>query len=374
MNKKKILILGNNDSGLYDFRKEVLQAMLAGGYEVHVSVPDNGFLYKIKDLGCICHETVMDRRGMNPVKDLKLLLFYLRLLKQINPAVVLAYTIKPNIYGGLACRFKKVPCIATITGLGTALEGGGLLKKMLVFLYRTALKKASCIFFQNRNNLEFMKNEGCIAPDAPTALVSGSGVNLEEHRFCAYPEDDGVIFVSAMRIMKAKGVEELLAAAETIHREYQNVKFWLLGDYEEETKELYSPQITRLQTEGILEYYGYRDDIALFFERCHAVIHPSYHEGMSNVLQEAAAAGRPCLASNVSGCREIIENGVSGLTFTAQNTAALTECIRSFLALNYTDRCRMGQNARKYVEENFDREKVVKAYLVRIADIIEQKG
>ena len=160
MKKKAILILGNNDSGLYDFRKEVLLSMMEHGYEVHVSVPDNGFMHKIQALGCICHETFMERRGMNPAKDLKLFSFYRRLIKKVRPAAVLTYTIKPNIYGGFACRLAKVPYIATITGLGTALEGGGLLKNMLVVMYRMALKKAACIFFQNRTNLDFMKNEG----------------------------------------------------------------------------------------------------------------------------------------------------------------------------------------------------------------------
>lgn len=369
MEKKKILILTNNDSGLYDFRKEVLTAMMEQGYEVHVSAPDNGFLHKIRALGCICHETVLDRRGMNPVRDLKLFRFYLRLLKQIKPAAVLGYTIKPNIYGGLACQIKRVPFIATITGLGTTLEGGGLLKQMIVLMYRSALRKAACVFFQNRSNLEFMKNEGCIAMDAPVKLVSGSGVNLEEYRYEPYPADGEVIFVSAMRIMKTKGIEELMQAAKTIHGEYPNARFWLLGDYESETKALYQPQIEALQEKGVLEYFGYRDDIPVFFRKCHAMVHPTYFEGMSNVLQEAAATGRPTLASNVTGCREIIEDGASGLTFTAESAEALTDALRHFLSLSYEDRRRMGQRAREYVAENFDRKKVVQAYLDKIGEI-----
>jgi len=328
-------------------------------------------LSKIKELGCICHETVMDRRGMNPARDLKLLGFYWKLLRQIKPAAVLTYTIKPNVYGGFACRLAKVPYFPTVTGLGTALEKEGLLKKMVVLMYKTAFKKAACIFFQNRANLEFMKNEGCIAVDAPVRLVSGSGVNLEDHGFTPYPADGKVILVSVMRILKSKGIGELMQAAETIHKEYPDTVFWLLGDYENAEQDLYQPQIERLQAEGILEYYGFREDIKQFFQSCHAVVHPTYAEGMSNVLLEASATGRPCLASNVDGCREIIENGVSGLTFTAQSVSALTEAIRHFLSLSYEDRKRMGERARLYVEENFDRKKVVQAYLEKIAEVTE---
>lgn len=144
--KQSVLVLGNSDSGLYDFRKEVLMALMQEGYEVHVSVPDTGYLEKIKKLGCICHETVMERRGMNPLKDGKLLLFYRKLLKTIHPAAVLTYTIKPNIYGGVACRLAKVPYLVNITGLGTTLEHDGALQKLIVLLYRTGMSGAGCVF------------------------------------------------------------------------------------------------------------------------------------------------------------------------------------------------------------------------------------
>lgn len=368
---KSVLILGNSDSGLYDFRRELLQALLEAGYQVHVSVPDTGYVNRIKALGCCCHDTVMERRGMNPVKDLKLFGFYLRLLKEVKPAVVLTYTIKPNIYGGLACRLKRIPYLVNITGLGTALEHEGLLQKMLVLLYRESLKKAGCIFFQNRRNREFMQDKGCVEPGAVTRIISGSGVNLTEHQPRPYPEEETLRFVSVMRIMKDKGIEELLAAAKTIHAEHPNTLFEILGSYEEETRKQYQPVIEDLQSAGIVQYYGYRDDVPEFYAHCQAVIHPSYHEGMSNVLQEAAATARPVLASNISGCREIFENGISGISFQPGSAESLTEAVRSFLSLSREDRKRMGEEARSYVEQNFDRQKVVQIYLDTIRELIE---
>lgn len=368
---KVILVLGNSDSGLYDFRKEVLTALMDAGCSVHVSVPDTGYVSKIKALGCICHDTVMERRGMNPAKDLKLFSFYLRLIKETGPAAVLTYTIKPNIYGGMACRLKRVPYLVNITGLGTTLEHEGMLQKMIVLMYRESLKAAGCIFFQNRYNREFMLEKGCIRKDMPTKIISGSGVNLKEHLPKPYPKGEQVRFVSVMRIMKDKGIEELLAAAEAVHREHPQVLFEILGAYEEETRSLYEPQIEDLQSRGIVQYYGYRDDVPAFYEHCQAVVHPSYHEGMSNVLQEAAATGRPVIASNISGCREIFEDGVSGIAFKPKDAAALTDAIRAFLSLSYEDRSSMGRRARAFVESYFDRDKVVRAYLETVGELTD---
>lgn len=367
---RSILVLGNSDSGLHDFRKEVLTALTDAGYTVHVSVPDTGYVEKIRALGCICHETAMERRGMNPAKDIKLFSFYLRLIKEVKPAAVLTYTIKPNIYGGMACRFKRVPYLVNITGLGTTLEHEGMLQKLIVFLYRESLKKAGCIFFQNRRNREFMLEKGCIRADAVTKIISGSGVNLKEHQPKPYPNGDQVRFVSVMRIMKDKGIEELLAAAESVHREHPETVFEILGAYEEESRDLYQPRIEDLQSRGIVRYYGYRDDVPAFYESCQAVIHPSYHEGMSNVLQEAAATGRPLIASNINGCKEIFEDGISGIAFAPKSAAALTDAVLAFLALSGEDRASMGRKARAFVEENFDREKVVRTYLDTLRELV----
>ena len=367
--KPVALILANSDSGLYDFRKELLKALLEKGFQVAVSVPDTGYVEKIRSLGVECIPTVMDRRGMNPAKDFKLLTFYMRQLQEKRPSIVLTYTIKPNIYGGLACRLKRVPYLVNITGLGTALEHGGMLQKFLVLLYRMALKKARCIFFQNTRNKDFMMEKGCIKKNAPVKVIPGSGVNLSEHEAKPFPKEEKVRFLSIMRLMKDKGIEELLQAAEEIHREYPETTFELLGAYEEETRKIYEPRVRDLQSQGVLQYYGYRDDVPDFLEHAQAVIHPSYHEGMSNVLLEAAATARPVLASNVTGCKETFEDNVSGIAFEPGNAKALTEAIRKFLALSVKEREEMGEKGRAYVETHFDRKLVVEAYLEAIKTV-----
>lgn len=374
--KQSILILSNSDSGLCDFRKELLSELVSQGYRVLVSVPDTGYVERIRSLGCECIETALDRRGMNPVKDMKLLLFYLKLIRKYRPGAVLTYTIKPNIYGGLAARITGTPYLVNITGLGTTLEKEGPLQKMIVLMYRTALKKASCVFFQNRVNHDFMKEKGCVT--GKTRIISGSGVNLQEHGYEAYPEtgaeqkDAGgqIRFLSIMRLMKSKGIEELFAAAEAIHDQFPHVVFQLLGAYEEESRSQYEPVVKKLEKCGALEYYGYRDDVPDFLKNCHAVVHPSYHEGMSNVLLEAAATGRPVLASNVEGCRNTFQNGISGIAFEVKSADSLKEALERFLTFSHEQRSEMGKQGRKFVEANFDRRLVVKAYLEELQSVI----
>ena len=365
--KPCVLILSNSDSGLYDFRREVLQALLDEGRRVLVSVPDTGYVQRIRALGCEYLPTSFERRGMNPAKDLKLLLFYRGLMKKYRPEAVLTYTIKPNVYGGLAAAWTKTPYLANVTGLGTTLEHEGLLQKLIVLLYRAGLKKASCVFFQNRGNRDFMRKKGCLS--GKSRIIPGSGVNLSEHRPEEYPPEtapDGrkrIVFLSILRLMEDKGIGELLEAARRIHARHPETVFRLLGAYEEETRARYEPLVEKLQKEGVLEYYGYRDDVPAFLAQCHALIHPSYHEGMSNVLLEAAATARPVLASAVEGCLDTFEDGVSGISFAPKDAESLEKAAEAFLALPYEKKREMGQKGREYVEKRFDRNLVVNAYL-----------
>lgn len=371
---KQVLILSNSDSGLYDFRREVLQELMARGCSVLVSVPDTGYADRLARLGCTMIPTVMERRGMNPFKDLKLLLFYLKLMKTYRPEAVLTYTIKPNIYGGLAARLSKTAYLANITGLGTTLEHDGPLQKLIVVLYRTALRRAACVFFQNKGNRDFLLQKGCVSAKARTRVIPGSGVNLAVHTAKAYPADgEKIRFLSIMRLMKDKGIDELLGAAQKIHEKHPETVFQLLGAYEEETRERYEPLVDRLTKQGVLEYYGYRDDVPAFLEGCQALIHPSYHEGMSNVLLEAAATGRPVLASAVEGCLDTFQDGVSGFSFAPKSAQALEEAVERFLACSYDVRKEMGLAGRAYVEERFDRRLVVTAYMEEIESLFVQE-
>lgn len=367
----KILILTNYANGLYLFRKELLQAFLQKKIQVKVSLPYDENCKKIEALGCSVIETPLERRGNNLIHDGKLFFFYKRLIKQEKPDVVLTYTIKPNLYGGLACRMRKVPYLCNVTGLGTALEGGGLLSRLLLAFYKISTKKAARVFFQNAANKQFMQDKKIALETA--GLLPGSGVNLKEHPFCEYPsEENGILFLTVIRIMKDKGIEEFLSAAREIHKENGQVRFILVGEYEEETKSYYEPQIQQLCDEGIISYLGHIDNVKEVMAKSHVILHPSYHEGLSNVLLEAAACGRPVLATNVAGCRETMQEGISGLTFAPRDKKSLIHTLETFLTYTEKDRRDMGVRGREYVEAEFDRNKVILAYFQEIEHITGQ--
>lgn len=362
---KKILILANSASGLYDFRNELLKELLSE-YEVHVSLPDEEKVPELAQEGCKVHHTAIDRRGMNPVRDLGLCFSYWKLLGSVKPDVVLTYTIKPNIYGNLVCRIRKIPYIANITGLGSVFENGGTVQKLVVFLYKMSLKNASCVFFQNKKNREIFQHHGIC--QKKTRLVPGSGVNLDRHAFEEYPsKEEKTIFLYVGRVMKEKGIEELLYAAKAVRKENPQTVFRLIGNYEDDYKDI----ISRYEKEGIVELISYQKEIHPYYKQASAVLMPSYHEGMSNVILEAAATGRPVIASDIPGCQEGFTEGVTGFGFPARDKEALLEALRRFLCLSYEERAQMGRNARKKMEREFDRSYVVRAYLEEIKSCIQ---
>lgn len=368
----KILILTNSAEGLYLFRKELLAAFQSDGYEVVVSVPYDGYCEKIRGLGCRLYETAFERRGMNLLKDLGLMRRYWSLLCRERPNAVLTYTIKPNLYGGLVCRLRKVPCLCNVTGLGTAIESGGVLSKILLQFYKISMKKARSVFFQNTKNRDFMKRHGIAVHNS--RLLPGSGVNLTEHTFEPYPsESEGIIFLAVIRIMKDKGIEEFLEAARRMANRPDKtgvpVKFWLAGEYEEESRALYAPLICELENGGILRYFGHIDNVGEVMAQSHVIVHPSYHEGLSNVLLEAAACGRPVLASRVSGCVETFSEGESGFGFDAKSVEALVGAMEKILTLSREGRERMGRAGRTWVEQHFDRNIVLQAYRDELAGL-----
>lgn len=360
----KILILTNNFSGLYHFRKEVVKAIRDTGHEVAISAPFDGERMFFEKLGCKLINTQFNRKGTNPIKDIGLLLFYLKLFKQFRPNVVLTYTIKPNLYGGMACQLSGVQQIANITGLGSAVENPGWLQKLTILLYKVGLRKTKTVFFQNKANMEFCEMRGMVK--GIRILIPGSGVNLEYHFFQNYPDDGVMKFIFIGRLLKEKGIEEYLEAAIRIKSLYPNTEFHILGPCEEE----YNDKLCDLQNAGIVIYHGQQSDVRPYLGAVHCTVHPSYYpEGMSNVLLESCASGRPIITTNRPGCGEIVENFRTGYLVKEMDTDDLVAVIERFIHLPYNLKMQMGANARKKVEREFDRQIVVDAYLKEIREI-----
>lgn len=364
------MLIGNHDIVIYNFRKEIIEKLLEKGLAVAIVLPYGKKVDRLIQMGCTYYETPIDRHGTNPITDMKLLQNYKRILKEYNPDIVLTYTIKPTIYGGMACQKLGIPYIANITGLGTAIEQGGLKQKLILILYKKAFRKVDCVFFQNQKNQSFFKEHGFSIPNQ--RLLPGSGVNLDAHCYEPYPEkDDTIRFLFIGRMMKDKGIDELLAATQRIKEKHDHVFFDLIGFCEADYKG--KAQLETLHKQKIINYMGHQDAIHDHIKAHHALIHPSYHEGMANVLLEAAACGRPVLASNIPGCQEAFDEGITGFGFKPRNAPDLVRAIEKFIALPYEDKKAMGIAGRKKMEREFDRQLVVDTYMEEIENILKNK-
>ena len=363
---KKILILSNTCGGLYSFRREVFEALLKQGHSLLVVAPDGPKTYLIKELGCQFIPISFKRQGTNPLADFKQMLTYRRIIKQEKPDVVLTYTIKPNLYGGMACRLTHTPQIANITGLGVATEKPGFLRSLTTLLYRLGLKKAQKVFFQNTENMQLCKELKLVS--APSALIPGSGVNLDHFQLLPYPPGkDGYHFVFISRIQRRKGIEQYLKAAEIIKRKYPQTEFHILGSCEDKA---YKDRLEKLASEGIIQYHGFVKDTRPFLADIHCTVHPSFYpEGMSNVLLESCASGRPIITTDKAGCREIVDEGRNGFIVRQQDADDLIEKIEKFILIPHEEKEQMGLYAREKVAKEFDRRVVVDAYLKEIDSI-----
>lgn len=361
-----ILMAGNSELVIFGFRGELVQRLVAEGHRVTTVFPVTEFgsgRESAARYGCDFEEIRINGHGKNPIEDAALFFHYLALLRRKRPDVLLTFTIKPNVYAGLAARMLGIPVIANITGVGVAIEHRGPVRFAAAALYRAALKQPTAVFFQNTENMALFDSLK-IAPER-RILLPGSGVNLERFSALPYPDDaGGVHFLFIARIMKKKGIRYYLDAAKAIRAGRTDVTFHILGAMSEPE---YEPEIRAHAAEGTLVYHGLTEDVRPFLRACHCVIHPTYYpEGMSNVLLESFASARPAIATDRAGCREIIDDGINGYLCRERDSESLIRAIETFLALDNAARAAMGQRARRKAESAFDRNIVVEQYLTEI--------
>ena len=351
---KKILILTNHSYMLYRFRRELIQELMKNA-EVVLSMPFVGHEDDFRAMGLRCIETEINRRGMNPVQDSKLFFFYQKLLRREKPDLVITYSIKPNIYGGMACTLAGVDYCVNVQGLGTAFQRHGV-SEMVTALYRMALHRAKVVFFENGGNArEFVDRR--IIRQEKVCLLPGAGINLREYPVQPYPDHDRFHFLYLGRIMEEKGVSEMFAAMRRLRESVgDGAVLDLVGFYEDD----YHRQIDALKQEGIAIGHGFQNEPRPYYAEADCVILASYHEGMSNVLLEAAAMGRPVICSDIPGCREAVDADRTGLLCRVRDTDSLYTQMLRMVRLSREDREQMGLAARAKMEREFDRDEVVR--------------
>lgn len=375
MDKKQIIaLLTNNDDDVYCFRKELIEALIAEGYEMLISCPDGPKFELMKDIPYIYDNPNIDRRGTNPVKDFGLMMHYKNLFKQYKPAVALTYTAKPNVYASIAAHRLGIPVINNLTGLGSVVNETGLMKNFIMWLFKLAYSKSACMMFQNATNMQVAIDHGMVK--GKYRLIPGSGVDTDRYPLQPYPDGgDGktgapVVFNYIGRILHDKGVDDYIEAAKRIKKEYPQTEFNMLG-FIEPTESHYEQDLAELEKQDIVKYRGSQKDVKPFIARAHCTIHPStYGEGMSNVLQESASSGRFLITTNNPGCQETVEDNKTGYIYQGGNVDALVQTIERFLALPNGQRKTAGELGRERMIEKFSRKIVIKAYREEIKRIL----
>ena len=350
----KILIIANSSGGLYLFRGMLMKALVSEGHELFALTPVNEKREEIEKIGVSLIDIKMDRRGINPLKDIDLFYKYNKIVKMIKPDLIITYTIKPNIYGGIACRLRHTAYVSNITGLGTAFQNEGFIKKVAVLLYKIALKEAKTVFFENSGDRDKLVAYKTCKPDQ-TYVLNGAGVNLEQFYYQPYPNNDKVRFLFVGRVMKEKGIDELFDSMKRFVSEGYKCFLDVVGPFEENYKE----KLEQCESEGWLKYQGYQEDVRPFIAACDCFVLPSYHEGMANTNLECASSGRPIITSNIPGCKEAVIDGVSGFLCEPKNVDSLYEAMKRMMRLSREEREQIGKAGRKHMENVFDKRKVV---------------
>ncbi len=352
----KILVLSNLISYTYNFRKEIIEAFVSKGHEV-VVVCDVDDASKRDELEKICRiiDVPFHGKGTNPKEELKLIGTYSAIMKSEKPDIVFSFTIKMNLYGGLVAKKRHIPYVPMITGLGE-LEKEGKLKKLLMFLHRRVMPKAKCVVFQNEDNREYFKKNNIGFKNS--VVVPGSGINLGKFKLQPYPAGERTVFAFLGRFIEAKGVSEFLQCANDMAS--ADVEFIAAGTMDDK----YRDAVKMLVEEGKLRYDGELADSRDFLKEASCLVLPTYHpEGLSNVILEACATGRPVICTPRTGCKEIVEDGVNGFYCSAKDVDNLESVLKRFISLPNEERTKMGENGRRIVEDRFDRKIVVDEYL-----------
>lgn len=363
-----VLVMINSSNGLYSFRKELLQRLINEGHVVYVSAIPEAKKEDIEKIGCKFIDTNIDRRGSNIFKDCKLFIFYLKILRQIKPDIIFTYTIKPNIYGSIAARIRKIKSIHTVTGLGSVYIRDMWIKKIVILLNKFGFKKANKIYFLNNDNLEFYKKIGILSNNQECEVVPGSGVNIDEFKFSDVDLSGNKSFTFIARLLKDKGIGEFLEAAEIIRKKYSNIEFNVVGYSDEE---FYLKKVEEYDKKGIIKYFGYLEDVKEIITNSTCVVLPSYGEGRGTVLQEAASMGRAIITCDTYGTKETVEQGYNGFLCKVADVDSLVKSIENFINLSDEQIIKMSKNSRDKAIREFDRKIVIDSYIKSMNNVLK---
>lgn len=341
--------------------------MVEHGYEVVLVCPYGKKIDYFTERGCRFIDLSIDRRGTNPINDAKLIMGYLNIFKKEKPDLVLTYTTKCSVYAGIACRLLNIKYIVNNAGLIAHDNPKSALAQILNMLYKRGFKGASCMMYQNSQERDYMNS--LLKNKVHYRDLPGSGVDLNVFTLQPYPDKEApIVFNYVARIVDLKGIREFLECAKRIKAKYTNTEFVLYGDYDNDE---YRQIVSDLESKNIVRYGGILLDMKPAISAANAVIHASYYEGMTNVVLEHGAMGRPSIGSDIPGVADGIEDGVTGYTFEVKNVDALVSAVERFINLPYEKKVEMGLAARRKMENEFNRDIVTNIYFEEIKKVLK---
>ncbi|PRY09852.1 glycosyltransferase involved in cell wall biosynthesis [Pontibacter ummariensis] len=368
----RIAIVINTSWNVYNFRMPLLKAFLAAGHEVVAIAPRDAYSDRLVAAGCGFVPVEMEN-GTNPLTDLLLIGRLYKTYKQVQPDVVLHYTIKPNIYGAIAAHWAGIPAVNNVSGLGTVFITKDYVSNVALRLYRFSFRYPAKVFFQNRDDRQLFLRHKLVRPEI-TEVLPGSGIDLQAFVPAQdFKRNKAFTFLMVARVQFDKGIAEFVQASRLVQERYPEVRCQLLGQVDERSRSAVKRrQLEEWLATGVIEYLGATDEVASVVGAADCIVLPSYREGTPRTLLEAAAMGKPLIATNVPGCREVVEDGVNGLLCRVRHVPDLAAKMMQLLELDDTALERMGQASRQIAVTRFDVRQVIQKYLQAIEEVTSQ--
>ena len=374
----KVMIAINDAWNIYNFSAGLIKSLLEKGYEVIAVAPESEYAPRLQTLGCRFFPIPIECQGTNPGNDMLLLFRFIRMMRRERPDVFLGYTVKPNVYGSMAAKYLGIPAINTITGLGAAFTNDSFMTRIVKNLYSVSLRNSRKVFFQNEDDRHYFIESGMSNPEVAD-LLPGSGVDLDHFSRQAISSlTDGkrerFRFLLIARMLWDKGVGEYVEAARMLRTKFPHVEFCLLGFLDVQNPAAISrEQIEAWVDEGTVNYLGVTDDVRPEIDNADCIVLPSYREGTPRTLLEAAAMAKPIIATDAVGCREVVEDQVTGLLCKLFDADDLARTMERLLEMSHEARLEMGSQGRAKVEEQFDEQIVIEKYLDTINEVISPR-
>lgn len=376
MEKRKLILNSNSAFSIYNFRLGLMKRLREEGYQVFAVAPEDSYVERIRKEGFeFLPVKNLDRKGKNPIKDFMLFLEYLKIFKSVKPDLVLNYTIKPNIYGSVACGLLGIPSVSVITGLGYVFVRESILTKLVKFLYSIAFRFNSFVVFMNPDDLKELED---IVEKGKVRIILSEGINTgyfspEVCKSFDKPERKIFTFLFIGRFLKDKGVFELVEAGRMLKEEGFDFEIWLLGSIDKgNPASLSEEELKRLEGLDFVKVFNFAEDVRPYICACDCVVLPSYREGVPRILLEAMAMEKPLVASDAPGCREVCFDGVNGFLVKPKNAESLKDVLKRMLLLEEKERERLGKNGRRIVLERFDEKLIVSAYVELIKEVLKK--